>query len=366
MEPAVITCLSEAPHLSAEADVFACGSTINSLLCFVRGHDVTFRMLVEKVQNTVFFIRRENSPTELIPGIRGYGHAFPEAYTTWGPVVKGSASHQRILRYSFGGLRFLVRSEVDGYLNDNTSGSNARHPRDKSGGRSYVATSKRQQPSSFLASEVSEKTPSLDILTEMLSDSNVGLQPSTSTYKVQIKAGGSAVDQQLVFDLKTRSIRAQDKDHLADQLPRLWARQIPNFILAFHTRGMFKEADIHVKSVREDINRWERDHNLDLARFAALIHRLIEIVSTVPSSKLELSHQTIGRLDVREQLSDAGDVLSPEVRATWEKVTLEGHSFADSAGQSTDEKKSLQWDNTADKDFTACSVSCGYCGDCTY
>ncbi|KAJ4289259.1 hypothetical protein N0V88_007009 [Collariella sp. IMI 366227] len=114
MEPAVMASLAADPATPAQIDIFACGSTLGNLLRFVRGQDKSCRMLVYKLHNTVFLVRRENSPTELIPGIRGFGHTFPEANTTWEPDVKGSASHQRLIRYSLGGLDLLVRFEADG------------------------------------------------------------------------------------------------------------------------------------------------------------------------------------------------------------------------------------------------------------
>jgi len=79
-------------------------------------------MLVEKVGKAVFFIRREDSPTELIPDVRGYGHAFPEAFTTWESEVITSASHQRVIKYAFGGMKLLVRFEADGYLSRDYKG----------------------------------------------------------------------------------------------------------------------------------------------------------------------------------------------------------------------------------------------------
>src|SRR5437764_7357210 len=91
---------------------------MGNLLRFVRKIDKPFRFHVEVVGNTVFFIRREISPTELIPNVRGYGHTFPEAYTTWETDARGSESHQRIVMYTFGGLKCLVRFESDGYLRD--------------------------------------------------------------------------------------------------------------------------------------------------------------------------------------------------------------------------------------------------------
>lgn len=312
----------------------ACGSTLGNLLRFVRGQDKTFRMLVEKVHSTVFFVRRENSPTETIPGVRGYGHSFPEAYTTWEPDVKGSASHQRVIHYSFGGLKFLVRFEADGYIKG--------------------ASDKRAVGKAV--------APSIDDLAGILSDSAVSFQPSSSASappsKLQIKPGGSTIDQGLVFDLKTRSIKSQDKDHLGEELPRLWVSQIPNFILAFHTRGLFKKEDMQIRDVREDVKKWEEDHNPDLARLAGLVHRVIEMVSAAPGGKLELCHRTVGTLEVRKQLPDAGDALSPEVRAKWEEASLGQVAVAD-------DNVLLAWDCTAEADYTACSAACGYCGQCT-
>jgi len=87
---------------------------MGNLLRFAASEAETFTFDFDMVDNTLFLVRRESSPTLKIPGIRGYGHTFPEAYTSWTAAVKGSASHQRIVRYDFGTLRCLVRSESDG------------------------------------------------------------------------------------------------------------------------------------------------------------------------------------------------------------------------------------------------------------
>jgi hypothetical protein len=99
-------------------DIVGCGSTLGNLLRFCGGLDKDFRFNVDLVGDTVFLIRKESSPTALISNICGYGHTFPEAHTIWEPEVKGSASHQRIIQYDFGGLKFMVRSESDGYLKE--------------------------------------------------------------------------------------------------------------------------------------------------------------------------------------------------------------------------------------------------------
>lgn len=64
-------------------DIVACGSTMGNLLRFVRNVDASFRMVLQVVGSTVFLGRKKRSPTELMQGVYGYGHTFPEAYTSW-------------------------------------------------------------------------------------------------------------------------------------------------------------------------------------------------------------------------------------------------------------------------------------------
>lgn len=103
MESTALAALTLDPDLPADLDVVACYSSLGSLLRFVLGKDKSFRVLVQAVGDTVFFVRRENSPTEKLEGIKGHCHTFPEAYTSWDREVKASDSSHRILRYSFGG-----------------------------------------------------------------------------------------------------------------------------------------------------------------------------------------------------------------------------------------------------------------------
>ena len=132
MQPAITTVLKTEKISKPESiDIFACGSTLGNLLRFARQQDLKpFRMIVEVIDNTVFLIRRENSPREKIQGVRGYGHTMPEAYTTWKKEVKGSISPQRIVQYEFAGLQCLVRFESDGYLPSLAPGLSIKAPSD--------------------------------------------------------------------------------------------------------------------------------------------------------------------------------------------------------------------------------------------
>ncbi|KAL9102571.1 MAG: hypothetical protein Q9163_002289 [Psora crenata] len=90
LERAVRALLKEHEDLETQKiDLFACSSTLGSLLRFVRRVDKPFRFFGEVVGNTVFFTRHKNSPTPLLVGVKGYGHTFPEAHTTWDADVRG-------------------------------------------------------------------------------------------------------------------------------------------------------------------------------------------------------------------------------------------------------------------------------------
>ncbi|KAL1838402.1 hypothetical protein VTJ49DRAFT_2686 [Mycothermus thermophilus] len=369
IEPAAVALLRADPSVPTDVDVFACGSTLGNLLRFVRGQDKSFRMLAYLVKDTVFLVRRENSPTELIPDVRGFGHSFPEANTTWERDVRGSVSNQRLIRYTFGGLDMVVRFEADGYI------------------QSPAAPASKPSPVTPKAD-----TTDSDLITSLATTSISTPAPTTESassepHRLTIKPAGSRVPQSAIFDLKTRSIYTRLKrDHLAEELPRLWVSQIPTFILAFHTRGLFKKEDTEIKDVRQDVQNWEAEHKNELASLVALLHRIRDILKGQPGQKVELVHSGDGTLEVREQLEDAGEVMSDAVRGQWEASGEErkeaGDKDRDQDSRSTHDQEDndheddeedaeggikLTWDDGEEEDYTACTAdSCGYCGRCSY
>lgn len=363
-EPAVQALLIEQPDFpTTSVDVFACGNTMANLLRFVRKMDRSFRFLVEVVGGTVFFIRRENSPTEVIPDVRGYGHTFPEAYTTWEADVEGSESHQRIVKYSFGGLEYLVRFESDGYLRE----------------KALEGESRRR------AECYDDKGPTS--LSEIFSLTSLGQKPSVSSEALTVERGGQRIPQEAIFDLKTRSARKKDQDILAEELPRLWVAQIPNFVLAYHTSGVFE--DIRIQNVRGDIDAWETENEHILRQFALLIQDIVTLARSRSDGKLEIRGAGNGILEVRKQAGDDYAALPPHIKAHWinEKGSQRGEvAKVDDVSAKNEEplrdenepdEEVYEWyddlderfdpDEDSPKDYTACSAEdCGYYGHCTY
>lgn len=314
-------------------------------------------MLVEAVGDTVFFVRRENSPTELIPNVYGFGHTFPEAYTTWEADVKGSESNQRIIRYTLAGLDCLVRFEADGYH------------------RNLVPTKAKEAFGS------AEDNTNLDDLVSSLGDSAISSYSSARDRPLTITQGGQPIPQSAIFDLKTRSIRKKDQDTLADELPRLWVAQIPNFILAYHSWGLFEE--IQTRDVRAEIERWEYENKDVLRQFAALLRKLVNFARGTSSGKFEIRRQEVDVLELREQCDGVGSTLPPAIEDSWVLGTAQKQQSPTLGGQQTSHGGSIPGSNGEDlnnldqeaitlawedgsEDFTACSAACGYCGHCAH
>lgn len=279
---------------TSKINVVACGSTLGSLLRFARGIKMSFRFDAEFIGDSVFFVRKENSPKEVIEGLYGYGHAFPEAYTNWEADVRGSVSHQRIIQYSFGGLNFLVRSESDGYL-----------PKLLHGESPTIAK---------VASTPAKHESTADIGT-LLSATSFGQTEPISDDQIEIRYGGREIPQAAVFDIKTRSIRNQI-DMPGEILPRLWVNQTPNFILGYHTRGLFE--DVRVQDIRQVLLDWEKENEHFLNRFNSLVHRIISIArKSGPGYGLEVSRKEGGPIKVRKLLDTDWHALPSDLRQKW-------------------------------------------------
>ncbi|KAL4868639.1 hypothetical protein BDV12DRAFT_197160 [Aspergillus spectabilis] len=292
--------LTEKPEFSLSGvDIIGCGSTLGNLLRFARGQVQSFRMLVEVVGNTVFFIRRENSPTETIPDVRGYGHTFPEAYTTWSTSVRGSESHQRLINYEFAGMKCLVRFEADGFLPNLI-------PKD-------LETQKNHTPET---GDVTAEDPLSSIQGATISRVHSATTDAESK-KLKISKKGRHIPQCGVFDMKTRSLKRIDVDTLAEELPRLWIRQIPNFVLAYHTFGKFK--DIRVQDVREDLKHWEEFQQPALVKFASLLRMVVSFARSRGNGKIEIEHEEGEKvLNLRELGGVVNSVLPSVLRSKWD------------------------------------------------
>lgn len=362
MAPVIHAVLEQDPEYPTECiDLFACGSTLGSLLRFARGIGKAFRFDVEVIGSTVFFVRKENDPKELIQGVRGFGHTFPEAYTTW-EDLSHSESHQRIVQYTFEGLECLVRFESDGYIKNNST-------TDK------LSSGKRATTEGDL----------VQALQGVSVDLTCGERDS-AVNELTVKRGGSEVPQNSIFDLKTRSGRYKKEIDMSDIYPQLWIKQIPNFIVAYHDgAGLFE--DIRVQDVKSEVQAWEKDNADGIRRFAALVKLILQVANDNKQTLLEVYCPGPDSLEIRKQHGDGMRTLPLYLSDRWadyEQREDSGHSpsppnggISLSDGEDLDELRyddhrynfgsEYDDDSGTEPDYTACSAEdCGYCGKCSY
>jgi hypothetical protein len=275
------------PHYDLQAvDIVGCGSTIGNLLRCAGSELKTFRFDVDVIGDTVLFVRKERSPKELITNLQGYGHTFPEAYTTWDSEVRNSCSHQRIIQYEFGGLKFLVRTETDGYVKE----ANGKAP-----------------------SSIADSTSQLS-LDDALGRMAVSSTEVSQDQKLQWKAQGMRVRQDQIFDIKTRaSYKPFDMNEI---LPRLWVNQTSKFLIAYHQSGLFDKPK--VKDVRQEVIEWENDNSALLARFHALVKRIVDVVRDSDQQQCEVSWDGQGTLCVTKQIGEVRRALPSDLLHLWE------------------------------------------------
>lgn len=347
MQPAVEAILSQNPEFpTGSVDIVACGSTIGNLLRFIRKIDHEYRMFVEVVGSTVFFIRRENSPTQVISNVYGFGHTFPEAYTTWPVSVKRSESSQRLIQYSFGEMKCVVRFEADGYLPE-------------------FVPERAKSPQKQLSNN-GQKVDADKELSSALDNAILGTQ-SAQGKSLTRRDAGDHIPHAALFDLKTRSIRKKGQDVLGEELPRLWVSQVPHFVLAFHSRGKFGLNDMEIRDVRDDIAQWEKKNKDDLRRLVVLLKLLVAFARTQRNGRFELVHEKGGRvLELREVCDDVSRTLPRTLSDRWAKEDPDSTGDDYPESDTTNEVEDLRWESEPEKDFTACDADCGYCGHCRH
>ncbi|PGH35103.1 hypothetical protein GX50_02024 [[Emmonsia] crescens] len=296
MEPAIRAVFDQNPKFDGKTiNIVTCAGIMGCLFKFASSAAWDFQCFAHLIGDTLFLVRKGRTPKELIQGVYGYGHTFPEAYTSWDKGVKGSATSQRIIRYRFGGFTFLVRFEVDGYL----------------GG--MIGTEAKEDIEKMPTTQKGRSD--LDILTQDTESVTIGKIKSGNAETLQLQHAGFDVPEAAIFDLKTRVSRKEIS--MDEALPRLWVRQIPNFVIAYHDRGVFDPNRIIIKAVKRDIDVWEVENETVLLRLAKVFDSLIKGVKGSEEKNLLVHRAKEGPLELWKTKESCRSAIPTALIAKW-------------------------------------------------
>ncbi|KAG8905589.1 hypothetical protein FRB99_008587 [Tulasnella sp. 403] len=97
-----------------DVDIISDRNNLRKLLKWVTGSaDDGFRMDVDVVGNTCLLTRVDDFDSETIVGFRGFGRQYEKVSTKLPPGNEKSTGHYRVISFDFGGIKILLRCEVD-------------------------------------------------------------------------------------------------------------------------------------------------------------------------------------------------------------------------------------------------------------
>ncbi|KAI0354854.1 hypothetical protein OH77DRAFT_1404162 [Trametes cingulata] len=251
---------------------------------------------------TVLMHRWEKRCREIAtPPKSGCGISFERQTTSPAPGCQRSTGHHRIVRYEFGGLKMVVRFEVDACT---------AQPRQTT---SPPRTSTATRITSSRTTNAAENVDSL-------ADALAGLGVSTSTSNtsssdaISVIRAGTQVPQSTIVELVTRSKKYVDQFDWAEQYPQLLLSSTPHLLLGVHDRGTFERVKKHALGSAE-MRHVETDPRIQRA-FGQLVAVLRTIQALVKErgerGRLSLVCQD-GVLKVYERTSDAGCLTESEL-----------------------------------------------------
>jgi hypothetical protein len=231
-------------------------NNLRKLFRFASGRkDRSFRIDVELIKDTLFFVRWELHVLDIVRGFQasGFGHGFERATTAYGEGLAGSSGHHRIVKYNLGGLQCLVRFEADAYTENSEDTKGQSVPKEDS------------------------DRSNLSAALESLSLSSKSTGPKT---RFTVIPRGQLVPTTAVVEIKSR----KNMIKMADTIPQLYFSQTEKLFVGYHEQGVFTQ-DIEKFEMRAQLDDWEANHQSELRKLLRLISKIREVLQITEKKK---------------------------------------------------------------------------------
>ncbi|KAI0642899.1 hypothetical protein C8Q79DRAFT_1012907 [Trametes meyenii] len=259
---------------------------------------------------TVLMHRWEKRTREIAaPPKSGCGISFERETTSPAQGCTRGTGHHRIVKYDFGGLKMVVRFEVDACT--------APQPTSTTATRRASATASQAPP----RRSTDNDAPNVDSLAEVLAGLGVSStavdptpSPNTAASMVSVIRAGTQVPQDAIVELVTRADRFVHQFDWEEKYPQLLLSYTPHLFLGIHNRGLFDRVEKYSLGGAE-LRHVESDPNIQ-----ATFRRLVSVLRTIQNlvkehgkrGRLTLVCQN-GVLGVYERTTDAGVLPDAEL-----------------------------------------------------
>lgn len=253
------------------------------LLGFVGGRAEEFRIDVEVVRNTVLFSRWSKSPVSYMNSFGGYGHEFEKAFTKYPNSCKGSISHNRAITYTLGGVKTIMRFEVDAY---------------KEGAL----------PTSAAPPQGAYTGPSNAIMAR----ANAVPTPTGFT----IAARGHLVAPARIIEIKTGGV---GKNLSSKAKVQMWFSQTPILYGGNGGASGIFESVTEVNMVENGmLAEWERNNAEKLRKLVKALEMICEAVKRVPGGKCVIIHIGGSRVLKVHNVTNRNNGLPADILVKWD------------------------------------------------
>ncbi|CAI6091981.1 unnamed protein product [Clonostachys chloroleuca] len=277
----------------SSVDVITDRNNIRKLLYFVNPKlnkfgPQPFTIRAEVVGKTIIFSRDETATYEIIkPGqFRGFGHNFEKLYTS--SEIARSTGHHRIISYSFGRLKFVLRHETDGY------------------------------------DEIS-----LDRIMSTLSVSPTTVGHAITGSKLSMCHVGKKVPIESTLEIKTRAMTRRLE--ISDVAAQLGGSQTPMLVRAYHNRGTFQKPQ--VEDITTEIKVWESQHEEDLKTLGGLIQKIVSTAKECAGSVTIKYDKSRDELQIEK--TAATPILPQDLYSRWDSEKTSTAQNARTGDEST-------------------------------
>jgi len=250
-------------------DVITDRRNLRLLLAFVSGQirKEEFRWDVEVVGNSVLFSRWIDWESRGRPA--GYGREFEQHFAKIPRCASGSLVHKRAVAYTLGGLRMMVRFEVDACLEAPAERREGERVEEFMGHRVIV--------------------------------------------------GGALVKDEGVVEMKSKQTGSRNRTYDQD-LTQMWLSRTPILCEGIHERGVFHTVSVSNRQENGEFLQWEEANQARIGKLVAVIRMLKDMMEKAEGERFAVvSEKGSDSLEVYRLEPTYRIRLPDDLRENWRK-----------------------------------------------